>query len=212
MIIILDDTFKDRHKYNDVEFLKNEKYAQICEVRSIVKTTDLKILVSQLHNCQLLCNHRSLQFYNINNEPLNEKDNVKNFDSLISKIKENNIQRIEFSRGLESNIEISKIDKNLFYSNLNAFLDYYITNNVIELKILYFGEDFLNDERFTKIQKMMALIQMKNIKTLDYYEIPEIKKGLEILYPGSIELTIKNWELRNMSKKDIINIINLKLK
>jgi len=64
MIIIFDDTFIDRHKYHDVSYLNENKYANICKVYTIVKTIDLASLVNQLSGCQLFCNHKTLQLFN----------------------------------------------------------------------------------------------------------------------------------------------------
>ena len=110
MIIIVDDTFIDRHKYHDVSYLNETKYANICTVYTLVKTIDLASLVKQLSGCQLFCNHKTLQLFNAESKALNIEDNSKNREALINKVIQLNLPRVEFSRGLETNYEAKNKD------------------------------------------------------------------------------------------------------
>ena len=207
MIIIVDDTFIDRSKYNDICYLKEPKYTSICTIYSIIKTTDLFSLVKQLSNCPLFCHHKTLQLFNTKKEPLNIKDNTTNRDTLINKVSQLNIERIEFSRGLETNYKTNKIDKYLFYTNLKPFLDYFIETNTIEPKILFWGESFKEKEKMLIIQKMM--MQVRRISLEQFKENLEIEEGLNILYPNqSNEKIIEEWISKQLSENEIILTIN----
>lgn len=207
MIIIVDDTFIDRHKYHDVNYLSETKYANICTVYTMVKTIDLLSLVKQLSGCQLFCNHKTLQLFNAEGKVLDIENNSKNREALINKVTQLNIPRVEFSRGLETNYETKKIDKDLFYSHLKSLLDYFINNNSIEPKILFWGNSFKEKEKLAFIQKMMIEIRITELGNFKNNTV--IKDGLDILYP---ELTndqvIDIWVEKQLNKNEIVQKIN----
>ena len=207
MIIIVDDTFIDRYKYHNVSYLKDAKYANKCIVYTKVKTIDLASLVKQLSRCQLFCNHKTLQLYNIENKALNIEDNSKNRETLINKVTQLDIPRVEFSRGLETNYEANKIDKDLFYSNLKSLLDYFIINNTIEPKILFWGDSFKEKEKLSFIQKMMIELRITDLE--NYKNNPVIKEGLDILFPLlTNEQVIDGWIMKQFNKSEIVREIN----
>lgn len=207
MIIIVDDTFIDRHKYHDISYLKDTKYSNICTVYSMVKTIDLASLVKTLSGCQFFCNHKTLQLYNTEGKALNIEDNSKNRETLINKVTQLNIPRVEFSRGLETNYEAQKIDKDLFYSNLKSLLDYFINNNTIEPKILFWGDSFKEKEKLFLIQKMMIEIRITSFE--NFKTNPVIKEVLNILYPHlTNEQVIDGWVTKQFNKNEIVREIN----
>lgn len=207
MVIIIDDTFIDRHKFHDIDYLIDERYQEICKIFSIVKTTDISQILKILPNCSIFCNHKTLQLFNNGGLPLRIEDNTKYRETLLNKVEQASIQRIEFSRGLETNYETKKIDKDLFYTNLKPFLDCQIENNILEPKILFWGKDFQEKERLTIIQNMLIQIRMENIS--DFHNNSAIKMGLIVLYPQK-DLTkiIERWIESQLSKNDIIQEIN----
>lgn len=205
MVIIVDDTFIDRHKFHDIDYLKESKYQTVCKIYTYVKTTEIAQITKDLSDCKIFCNHKTLQLYNIEGRALKNEDNTKNREALLNKITIKTIQRIEFSRGLETNFETNRIDKDLFYTNLKAFLDYYIENNVIVPKILFWGQNFMERERLTIIQNMLMQIRMVNIEEFKNNSV--IKEGINILYPEqNFNKIIESWV--NLSKNDIIQQIN----
>jgi hypothetical protein len=207
MIIIVDDTFIDRNKYHDVSYLKDAKYSNICTVYTTVKTIELASLVKQLSGCKLFCNHKTLQIYNIEGKALNIEDNSKYREALINKVIQMNIPRVEFSRGLETNYEAKKIDKDLFYSHLKLLLDYSITNNSIEPKTLFWGDSFKEKEILAFIQKMMIEIRITGLDNFKTNTI--IKEGLGIIYPQlTNEQVIDRWVTKQLNKNEIIREIN----
>jgi hypothetical protein len=207
MIIIVDDTFIDRHKYHDVSYLNETKYANICTVYTMVKTIDLLSLVKQLSGCQLFCNHKTLQLFNAEGKALNIEDNSQKREELINKVTQLNIPRVEFSRGLETNYETKKIDKDLFYSHLKSLLDYFINNNSIEPKILFWGNSFKEKEKLAFIQKMM--IEVRTTELENFKTNLVIKDGLAILYPKlTNEQVIDSWVTKQLNKNEIIQEIN----
>ncbi len=207
MIILVDDTFIDRHKYQDVNYLKDAKYSDVCTIYTIVKTIDLAPLVKQLPSCQLFCNHKTLQLYNTEGKALNIEDNSKNREALINIVTQLNLPRVEFSRGLETNYESKKIDKDLFYSNLKPLLDHFIINNFVEPKILFWGESFKEKERLFFIQKMMIEIRISDLENFKTNSV--IKEGLDILYPHlTNEQAIDRWVNNQLDKNQIVQEIN----
>lgn len=207
MVIIIDDTFIGRHKFHDIEYLKEERYQSICKVFSIVKTTEISQIIKLLPHCNVFCNHKTLQLYNNSGLPLNIEDNTKYRESLLNNVGQLSIQRIEFSGGLETNYETKKIEKNLFYSNLKPFLDYQLENNIFEPKIIFWGNNFQEKERLTIIQNMLLQIRLVNIQ--DFQSNSAIKIGLSVLYPKQdITKTIERWINSQLSKNEIIQEIN----
>jgi hypothetical protein len=207
MVIIMDDTFVDRRKFHDIEYLNEKQYQKICKVFSIVKNTEISQILKLLPECSVFCNHKTLQLVNNAGLPLNVEDNTKYRESLLNNIEQLSIQRIEFSRGLETNYETKKIDKDLFYTNLKPFLDYQMEKNILEPKILFWGNDFQEKERLTIIQNMLMQIRMVNID--EFQNSSAIKKGFSILYPEQdFKKTIERWIVSQLSKNEIIQEIN----
>ncbi|MBL0065536.1 MAG: hypothetical protein IPP38_11105 [Bacteroidetes bacterium] len=207
MIIIVDETFIDRHKYHEVSYLNDIKYANLCTVYTMVKTIDLASLVKQLSGCQLFCNHKTLQLFNAEGNALNIEDNSKNREALINKVTQLNIPRVEFSRGLETNYENKKIDKDLFYYNLKSLLDYFINNNSIEPKILFWGNSFKEKEKLDFIQKLMIEIRITELENFKTNRV--IKYGLDFLYPKlTNEQVIDRWVKKKLNKNEIVKEIN----
>ncbi|MEA1981204.1 MAG: hypothetical protein U9N54_09550 [candidate division Zixibacteria bacterium] len=211
MIIIIDDTFDKRHLYNDIGFLEIKQYKDICKIYHKITNFDLNKLIDEVKQCNLFCIHKTLQIYNINKTPLNDKDNTEIKKSLISKVLSLNIPKIEFSRDLNTNFDAKTIDKYVFYSNLKLFLDYFIENNNIELKILFWGQNFKEKEMLSIIQNMLMQIRMTDIKYFHNNNI--IEKGVEILYPqNTFKETINEWKSSQLSKNEIIKEINNHIK
>lgn len=207
MVIIIDDTFVDRYKFHDIEYLNEKQYQEICKVFSIVKTTEISQIIKLLPRCSVFCNHKTLQLFNNAGFPLNIEDNTKYRESLLNNIGQSPIHRIEFSRGLETNYETKKIDKELFYTNLKPFLDYHLGNNRIEPKILFWGPNFQEQERLTIIKNMLIQIRMVNIS--EFQKNTAIKKGLGILYPeNDVKKIVERWIESQFSKNEIIQEIN----
>ena len=207
MVIIVDDTFVDRYKSHDIDFLREEKYQKVCKIYSIVKTVEISQMIKNLTDCDIFCNHKTLQLFDNVGEPLNAEDNAKYREALLIKVEQERIHRIEFSGGLETIFENNKIDKHLFYNNLKAFLDYYIRNNQIEHKILFWGTKFIEIERLTSIQKMFMQIRTTRIE--DFLNNRIIQYGIQIIYPTySPDKIIEGWINNNKTKNDIIKEIN----
>jgi hypothetical protein len=207
MIIIVDDTFNERHKYNDVSYLCFDNYKQVCKVYEKPFNTELRTIVEELSNCNLFCNHRTLKIINIQGIELKSDEITEIKRNLFHKISSLNIPRIEFSRDLHTNIEAKTIDKNLFYTNLKSFLDFYIVNHIIELKILFYGENFTDIEKLTLVDKIID-----EILKVDFSEFKSnqlIINGLNIIFPNkTAELIIDIWFKKEFSKKEIIQFIN----
>lgn len=207
MVIIVDDTFIDRHKFHDIEYLNESRFQKICKIFTIIKTMEIKQILESLTYCKVFCNHKTLQLYNNAGIPLNIEDNTKYRETLLNKVEHSSIQRIEFSRGLETNYETKKMDKDLFYTNLRPFLDYQIEKNIIEPKILFWGNNFKEKERLTIIQNMLMQIRMVNIN--EFQNNSAIIKGLSILYPEQdLTKSIERWIVSQLSKNEIIEEIN----
>ncbi len=207
MIIIVDDTFIDRNKYHDVRFLEDSKYSSKCSVYSVIKTINLASFVKELSRCQLFCNHKTLQLYDAHGMALKINDNLKNRESLINVVTRLKIPRIEFSRGLETNYDANKIDKDLFYSNLNSFMDYFIQHNSIETKILFWGDSYNETAKMILIQKLM--IQIRNTEIKDFKSNSLMIDGISVLYPDHTkDHIIDGWISKQLSKNEIIQDIN----
>lgn len=211
MLIILDDTFVDRHKHHNTDYLWSEKYKNVCKIYSELKTQNINQLLNENQNIRFLGTHKSLQLFNVNGKPLNIEDNSNFREVLLRKLLEKNPLQIEFSGGLETNFDSKKIDKELFYSNLKSFLDYYINNNKIELRILFWGEEFEKIEKMLLLQKMM--IQMRIVAISDFKNNSVIKRGVDMVYGKNKSKDIINgWIERNFSANEILVKINNKIK
>jgi hypothetical protein len=207
MIIILDDSLSDRKKYQNVDYLWDEKYFDILKIYETIKPTDIGQIISAISNSKLVCNHKTLQLYDNNNNALIDKENLTLRENLLTKVSIMGVLRIEFSRGLESNYDSNKIDKELFYYNLKQLLDNYIDNNQIEIKILFWGANYKIAERLSQVQKM--LMEIRNSPVDDFLNNEIIIQGIKSLYiTESPEIIISSWKLKGFSKNNIIDEIN----
>jgi hypothetical protein len=117
------------------------------------------------------------------------------------------IERIEFGRDLHTNFSAKTIDKNLFYTNLKSFLDFYISNNVLDLKFLYYGENYEEIEMMTLIDKVIDEIRSIDVSEFRHNQL--IHDGLKSLFSSENPIDIiENWNKKGFSKKEIIHILN----
>lgn len=210
MIIIIDDTFKDRFKFNDVQYLEEERYKNVCSIKTIIKTIEIEEIEEIIKKSKILCFHKTLQLYDVNGHPLKSDSNDLSRRALINNSLKLNISHIEFSRRLGNNILVNQIDKDLFYKNLRDFLDYYIDHNLIEKKILYYGKRFRENEKMTIIQNTLVAIRITPLNEFSSNFI--IKQGLELLYPNeNVVEVINQWINKNLTKEEIIKQINNKI-
>ncbi len=207
MIIILDDTFKERHKFSDVSFLENKKYKDICTIYERPTKKDFRNIVGGFENIQLLCNHRSLRLFNDDLEVIDGKGTIQN---LFIQAQSKNVRRIEFGRDMHSNFKAKTLDKDIFYSNLKSFLDNYIATKQIELKILFYGENYVELEYLSAIDRMMDEINFTAIETFN--ENPLIMEGVKLVFSDrKPEDIVNEWINKKLSKKEIITLINNQL-
>ncbi len=207
MIIILDDTFNVRHQYSDIDFLKEDKYKSVCEV---VESPTMKVfrhIIGNSSNIQLLCNHRSLKLFNDEQEVIDGKEAIQN---LFIQLQSNNVLRLEFGRDMHSNFQAKTLDKDIFYSNLKSFLDNYIITKELQLKILFYGENYEQLEYLSTIDQMMDEINFTNPN--EYATNEQILKGVQLLFSKyKSEDIINEWQTKGLTKKEITELINKQL-
>ncbi len=207
MILILDDTFDARFKYSDVSFLEDEKYRHVCLIIQRPTKKDFRKIVSDFKNINLLCNHRSLRLFNDENDVIDGKEAIQN---LFLQTQSENVSRLEFGRDMHSNFKAKTLDKDVFYTNLQPFLNNFIATNQIELKILFYGKNYEEIEYFTAIDKMMDEI---NFTEIDYFKNNTlIVEGIRLMFPNKEPSDIVDeWKKKGLSKKEILRQINIQL-
>ena len=210
MIIILDDTFTERHKFHEVDYLQQTPYAEVCTIHTKIKTTDLGSLVKTLGQYSLFCYHKTLQLSDAQGKPLNNENNLRNRDNLVKKVQDLKIPIIEFSRGLETRFENKQINKDLFYTHLQVLLDYFINHQQIELKTLFWGADFENEEKMTQIKDLMTQVRLESLETLQ--ENNTILQSIALIYKKDAIEIIEAWKTKQFSKSDIIKEINQQIR
>lgn len=207
MILILDDTEKLRERF-EIEFLYEKEYKQACQlIDKKPYIRDIMQLAQNLTNFEIVCHHRSLRIQKEEGNNSSDEDISKMKENFIRTIDERKIEKIEFGRDMHTNIITKTIDKNLFYANLKSFIDFYILNKTIELKILFYGENYKEIEKMTLIDKVIDEIRSTDINEFKNNQL--IHDGLRSLFPieNPIDI-IENWNKKELSKKDIIHIIN----
>lgn len=204
MILILDDTFKARHKYSDVSFLEDGKYGNVCVIFDRPTKKDFRKIVDDFKNIHLLCNHRSLKLFNDDQDTIDGKQAIQN---LFIQAQSENVSRLEFGRDMHSNFKAKTLDKDVFYSNLKPFLDNYINTKQIELKILFYGENYAELEYLSAIDRMMDEINFSDSNDFKNNEL--ILEGIRLVFSDREPLDIVDeWMKKGLSKKEIITIIN----
>lgn len=204
MIIILDDTFNERHKYSDVTYLSELGYSKVCNIYRKPTYKILRAISNNIKKYELLCNHRSLRLSNKLGEPANNEEANDNF---YKQFAANGIPRIEFGRAMHTNYDLLKLDKNIFYDNLKSFLDHYINNGSIEIKILYYGSNYKEIQKLTDLEKLIDEVINNDIANFKDNEI--IKRGIEMFITNrSPNEVIDEWIENGLTKKDIRIYLN----
>lgn len=207
MILILDDTFSSRHKYNDVSYLNDEKYKRVCNIIETPTKKDFRNIINGIENIQLLCNHRSLKLFNDVKEVIDGKEAIQN---LFTQVQSQHITRLEFGRDMHPNFKAKTLNKDIFYQNLKPFLDHYINKEQIELKILFYGRNYAEQEYLETIDKMIDEINFTEIEEFQNNKL--IIEGVRLVFPTEIsEETIHEWVKKGLRKTEIIALINNKL-
>ncbi len=207
MILILDDTEYLRKRF-DIEFLFDDKYKQVCQlIDKKPYSREIMQLAQNLTNFIMVCHHRSIKILKEEGNNSSDEDISKMKENFIRKIDATKIARIEFGRDMHTNFSAKTIDKNLFYANLKYFIDFYILNNMLELKILYYGENYKEIEKMTLIDKVIDEIRSLDISKFKDNRL--ILDGLKSLFPSTNPFDIiENWRKKEFSKKEIIHIFN----
>lgn len=204
MIVILDDTFKARHKHSDVSFLEGEKYRNVCIIIDRPTKKDFRKIVVGFKNVDLLCNHRSLKLFNDNHDIIDGKQAIQN---LFIQAQAENVPRLEMGRDMHSNFKAKTLDKDVFYSNLKSFLDNYMDTKKMELKILFYGENYEELEYLSAIDRMIDEINFSNLTDFKNNEL--ILTGIRLVFPDTEPLNIvEEWMNKRLSKKEISTLIN----
>jgi hypothetical protein len=204
MIVILDDTFSVMQKYSDVSFLTDEKYRNVCLIFDRPTKKNFRNLVVDFKSIHLLCNHRSLKLFNENQDIIDGKEAIQNF---LLQAQSENVPRLEFGRDMHSNYKAKTLDKDVFYSNLKSFLDNYLGTKKMELKILFYGENYAELEYLSAIDRMMDEISFSNL--IDFKNNELILLGIRLVFPDRDPLGIlEEWTNKGLSKKEILTIIN----
>lgn len=207
MIVILDDTFTSRYKYSDVSYLKEKRYQKVCKIIEWPTKKDFRNIIGELNNINLLCNHRSLKLFNDQKDIIDGKEAIQNFLLLVQS---ENIPRIEFGGDMISNFKAKTLSKDSFYSNLKHFLDNYILTKQVELKILFYGENYANLEYLSAVDKMMDEINFSD--SIDFKNNELIIEGMKLVFSDRTPLDVADeWIKKGLSKKEIISIINNQL-
>lgn len=204
MVVILDDTFNARLRYDDVSFLANEKYKNICLIFDSPTKKDFRKIVLGFNNIRLLCNHRSLKLFNDNHNIIDGKEAIQN---LLFQAQSENVPRVEFGRDMHSNFKAKTLDKDVFYSNLKSFLDNYMDTKKIEPKILFYGDNYAELEYLSAIDRMMDEINFSD--STNFRNNKLILTGISLIMPDRNPLDIvTEWIDKGLNKKEIITIIN----
>jgi hypothetical protein len=177
MIVILDDTFKVRHKYSDVSFLEDEKYRNICIIFDRPTKKNFRNIVVDFKNIHLLCNHRSLKLFNENEDVIDGKEAIQN---LLLQAQSEDVPRLEFGRDMHSNYKAKTLDKDVFYSNLKSFLDNYMDTEQIVLKILFYGVNYAELEYLSAIDRMMDEINFSS--SINFKNNELILEGIRLVF------------------------------
>jgi len=207
MILILDDTENLRKRF-DIEFLYENKYRKFCQlIDKKLYSRDIMQLAQNLTNYKIVCHHRSLKILKEEGNNSRDEDISKMKENFIRIVDEKKIERVEFGRDMHTNFSAKTIDKNLFYANLRSFIDFYISNNILKLKILYYGENYEEIEKMTLIDKVID--EIRCLDNSDFIKSQFIVNGLRSLFPDENPIDIiDNWNKKELSKKDIIHILN----
>jgi hypothetical protein len=209
MIIILDDTFSERHKYNDVSFLTEKPYSDLCFVIANLKNSEINdIIMSRLPLCKLLCYHKTLQIFNQKGRPIDSNNNHEIRTNLLNTFSNHNIPKIQFSLGNTiSDMTSLTINKNLFYSNLKPFLENYISTTLLQYKILFYGEEFKKIE-FDEICTELS-IEIRQSKLYEDLLKSQFIEKFVLIFGTASETILQQVRLETISKSQLIRLINI---
>ena len=205
MIYILDDTISQRKE--SVGFLQESPYSEIClvvEYPTLKQVREIFKVFSEKGN-HLFCIHRSLMFYSDDAAKLGNSENIRN--SIIIQANERKIDYIVFGRDINTNKNNKFVDKDLFYRNLELFLDNWNEGNC-DMDILYEGAMYKIASRKRMLDEIITIVNMDE----NPYENPRLLNALREYFPGvSPDDVVSTWKRKEMSKREIRQYINEKL-
>ncbi len=163
--ILLDDNSKGQREGFGVSFIDDELYSSVL---SHYERFDGKSDISFLSSAKLVFYHESLEDF-IDGEFVEHSQMARN--KIENFILDHNVPYVCFSDGHPGSIgefdttnNIVKLKKSVFYSRLEPFLKKYLADNVIELRILAYGENFKKEIMTRNIR---ALFQKYSSKRPD---------------------------------------------
>lgn len=167
VFVLIDDNSKGQRERYGASFVDDDLYSSILtHYERLNKESDLSFLLDA--KCVFI--HDSLEdFMNGSFDELSHEAK----SNIIELIEDNNITHVLFSDGhfsingvYDTSNNIVELKKSAFYSRLEAFLKEYLSNNVIQLNILAFGENFKKELMTRNVRALFQKFNTKNPKEL----------------------------------------------
>lgn len=211
-----DDKENQQERYYDVRFVKDNSYSHILKYydRQLkANGRNLDELVKDPPSVLLI--HKSLLSVDDNDKFIagTEKDS---FQAVTNYFKD--VPQVHFSRG-DTNLAINKkgnitqLSKEVFYQNLETFLQSYEATSEIEIEILIYGDSYkavkilpFYKNIFNKIahQNLEDKLQVSNISPSDLKGFWQLKENKEIL---EIRRKIQSLDYTNQQFITLLNNI-----
>ena len=144
-LVLIDDNIEHQREAYGASFVDNEEYSDcLIHIEKVNSQSDL----SFLNDVACVMIHDSLADF-IDGKYLKPSRKAK--ERIEDVIQDNNIPYVIFSDGHSMTADwreetpniIYAIKKSEFYRHLRAFVDYYRSSMILDLRILAYGEDFL---------------------------------------------------------------------
>lgn len=176
MIYLIDDNQYNQQEIYGCDFIKEGIYSDfLTPIYKIKKYEFLSSLKETLTKADAIFIHNT--FEDVDEKGNYIQGNLRVRDAIVHDIiDKNNIPYVIFSRGMGEFLEnkkssiysIEAIDKKIFYENLKSFLDNYKENTKFELRILYYGLNYIEKEARNISNRIIAKIQKQEEKGIIY--------------------------------------------
>ncbi|AMR32717.1 hypothetical protein A0256_15445 [Mucilaginibacter sp. PAMC 26640] len=174
MIYLIDDNRREQQKEYGCDFLTDTDLLSFFKIVSkIIVGTDITYLKDS--TCILI--HNSFPDFNASGEAISAQTNI--YESILTLAGEKTIPVVIFTNSIldldynkSEAVNISRINKRLFYSNLKDFLYHFKETGNAEFKILTYGKSFIAQDLSLISAQISSLINSYSFKD----KLPKIKE------------------------------------
>jgi len=213
MIYLIDDNLSNQQEKYGCSFVKEGLYKNILEYYVGIKTHERSDFIeAKLKKAEAV-------FFHSTTKNLDADGNIVESTETIEKIRkfviENEIPYVSFSWSHTSclpiyqNNNIISMNKRIFYLNLKEFLDNYVKNNVIDLKILATGSNYKKELLIEQAEDIIKILESTHFLNIFLSNNDLKNKFSNFFTDSSSNINYKDFIEKYENKVTVFEIIKL---